>query len=276
MAITVSSNALITIDGVDFTDHCVQMTVNDGQESKEVTHLRSSVRNYRSAMGTASIDCTFLNDSSSGSIAYKLASCLLMANNPPTAYSTTKMTAALAGLGAGNLLAGAYLYYHTNVFPAFESAPTTSYATATVVSSGSNGQIALTSIPLSTAGTTTGLGGGYCKARNIYRTQQANGSSSTCVLLTTIADNTTTTYTDNTSSSSLVSAAAMPQTWTVTGFNVTARKVQTAQSTNNPTYTLSALIDGAVNLADDKPGEIPQIKVKFTPFGTFTVNTSAT
>jgi len=233
------------------------MTLNDGQESREVTPLNASVRNYRAAMGTASIEATFLNDPAYGSIENELRSCLLMQNYPQLNHPTSShgMTAALAGLGAGNLLPGAYNYYATYVFSAFESAPSTA-ATITVVTSSGNGQVALSSIPVST-GYATGTSG-FCKARNIYRSQTANGSSSTAVYLTQIADNTTTIYTDNASSSTLVSAASMSKTWTVTGFPVVVRKYATAQGASNPNYTLTALVDGDINLLDSKPGDIDQ------------------
>lgn len=265
MAITVSNNALITVSGLDLTDHCVQLTLNDGQESREITHLRSSVKNYRAALGTASIEATFLNDHSTGSVENTLRTHLLMQNTPQTRTPASSPTAALAGLGAGNLLAGAYRYWATYAYPAFETAPST-YASVTVVSSTADGQVYLTAIPVSTDW--------FCKGRNIYRTQIAGGGSSTAVLLTSILDNTSTTYTDNASSSSLVGATPLSFTWTVSGFPIVVRKYATAASTNNPNYTLTALIDGDVNVLDEKPGEIGQIKVKFMPFGTLSITTT--
>lgn len=268
MAITVSWDAYITVDGVDLSDHCVQVTVNDGQESKEVTAFGDTSKRYRAALGLASIDATFLNDFSTGSVENVLRSRLLMQNTPPLKTPSTSggaMVAALAGLGAGNLLAGAYRYWATYVYPSFETAPTT-YSTVTVVSSSADGQVYLTNIPVSADW--------FVSARNIYRTQVAGGGSSTAVLLASILDNVATTYTDNASSSTLVSATAMQTTWFPTGFPIVVRKSDTAVSTDNPNYNLTALIDGDVNLTDDKPGEVAQIKVSFKPFGTFTVTTT--
>ena len=62
--------------------------------------------------------------------------------------------------------------------------------------------------------------------------------------------------------------------WSASGFDVVVRKHDTATSTDNPQYTLNALIDGDVNSLDEKPGEVAQIKVKFLKFSTFTIATS--
>lgn len=48
-------------------------------------------------------------------------------------------------------------------------------------------------------------------------------------------------------------------------------------SINNPKYTLTAIIDGDVNLLSEEIGEVGNITVKFVPYvGTLTVSTSAT
>jgi len=268
VAVTVSNNALIQIDGVDYTDHCVQITLNDGQETREVTPLNSSVKLYRAGLGTASLDATFYNDLSTGTgnIENMLRSCLLTPLSPAsTTHVPPACSAALAGLGAGNLLAGAYRYWVTYGFRAFQSAPST-YAGVTVSSSAADGQVYLTSIPTSTDWMVT--------SRYIYRSQTANGGTSTAVLLTQILDNAATTYTDNASSSTLVSATPMQSSWSVTGFPVVVRKYATAQGPSNPNFTFTSIISGDVNLLDEKPGEISQIKVKFEPFSAITVSTT--
>lgn len=270
MAITVSNNAYIAIDGTDYTDHCVQITLNDGQESREITPLNSSVRLYRAGMGTASLDATFYNDLSTGSgnIENRLRSCLLTPLNPASTDKVpTACAAALAGLGAGNLAAGDYRYWVTFGYRAFETAPST-YAGVTVASSSANGQVALSSIPTSTDWMVV--------SRYIYRNQYVNGGTSTAVLLTEIDDNTTTTYTDNATSSSLASATAMSGSWTVHGFPVVVKKTATAQGASNPCWTFTSIIEGDVNLLDEKPGEISQIKVRFQPFSAISVSTTST
>jgi hypothetical protein len=264
MAIIVSNNAYLTISGYDLTDHCVQMTLNDGQETREITHLRTSFKNFRAAMGTASVECTFLNDASSGSVENILRSHMLMQNTPSSHVPASSPTAAAAGLGAGNLSTGTYRYSVTYLMPAFETAPST-YAEVTITSS-TNAQVYLTAIPVSPDW--------YCVGRNVYRSL-INGGTTTSLLLTSITNNTATTYTDNASSSSLVGNDSLSSSWKVTGFPVVVRKLATAQGADNPQWTLTALIDGDVNVLDSKPGEIDQVKVSFKPFSTLVMSTTS-
>lgn len=104
----------------------------------------------------------------------------------------TGATAALAGAGAGNLSTGNYAYKITYVAPSGETAVGTASNTVTVSSPGTNGKIALSSIPVSGNGTVT--------ARRIYRTV-ANGA--TYFFVAQLNDNTTTTYTDNISDATI-------------------------------------------------------------------------
>ncbi|CAN5345284.1 hypothetical protein BH09PAT4_BH09PAT4_08850 [soil metagenome] len=93
---------------------------------------------------------------------------------------------ALAGLGAGNLSNGNYLYRVTFVTAAGETSLSAASATVTVVDNSTDGQVSITGIP-------TGLPG-LVTSRKIYRTTVGGA---TYRLLTTLANNTTTTFTDN-------------------------------------------------------------------------------
>lgn len=140
MAIVVSYNAYVSIAGTDLSNHCVQVTVNDGQESKEVTAFGDTSKRYRAGLGTASIDATFWNDVASGSVEATLRPLITM---------------------------------------------------------------------------------------------------------------------------------------TSTGFEVEVRKDNSAVSANNPRYTMVAIVDGDINLLDEKPGEVAQLKARFLPYSTFTVSTTS-
>jgi len=74
MAIIVSYNAAITINGVDVSNHCVGVVVNDGQESRDVTAMGDTSRRFRAGLGTASVEATFWGDTASGSISQTLTS----------------------------------------------------------------------------------------------------------------------------------------------------------------------------------------------------------
>jgi hypothetical protein len=68
VAIIVSTNAQISINGIDFSDHCLEVRVNDGQETREVTAMGDTSKRFRAGLGNASVEATFWNDvSSSGS-----------------------------------------------------------------------------------------------------------------------------------------------------------------------------------------------------------------
>ena len=103
----------------------------------------------------------------------------------------TALTAALAGAGAGNVDNGAHRYAVTFVTADGETELGEFSAELTVSDKSTNGQVALTNIP---------LGGSFVTSRKIYRTL-AGGSL--YALLTTLANNTATTYTDNTADSGL-------------------------------------------------------------------------
>lgn len=262
MSIQVSWDGYITVNGTDLSDHNVQITLNDGQESRDVTAMGDTSRRFRSGMGNASIEATFYNDMSTGSVENQLRSLMLGQNTPNTKYPATSPTAALVA-STGNLILGDYRYWVTYTFPSFETAPST-YASVTVTAASSSSQVLLTLIPASTEWFVTG--------KNLYRST-ANGGSSTGILLAAIA-NTATSYQDNASSSSLTGNSAINFLWQATGFNVIARKHNTVTSTDNPQWTLIALVDGDINVQDEKPGEVAQVKVKFAKFSTFTMATA--
>lgn len=109
------------------------------------------------------------------------------------------MAAALAGGGAGNVNNGLHCYLVTFVTGAGQTSfneEDLGQVRATVVALGTDGQVALSAIP---------LGSSFVTARKIYRTA-ANADPNipgNYKLLATISNNTATTYTDNTADSSL-------------------------------------------------------------------------
>ena len=140
MAIVVSYNALVEVNSVDLSNHCLSVIVNDGQETRDVTAMGDTSRRYRAGMGTASIDCTFWSDVETGSVSQTLQNLITM---------------------------------------------------------------------------------------------------------------------------------------TSTGFLVRVRKDNSARGASNPEYQLIAVVDGDINLVDEKPGEVSQLKARFLPYSTFTVYTSS-
>lgn len=101
-------------------------------------------------------------------------------------------TAALAGLGAGNVNSGTHSYKVTFVTAGGET--DAGAVSATVTTTAGNGQVALSAIPTGSTAVTS---------RKLYRTAAGNAVTGPWLLLATIADNSTTTYADNTADASL-------------------------------------------------------------------------
>lgn len=136
----------------------------------------------------------------------------LRLDNTNAEPAPTALTAALAGLGAGNVNSGAHRYLAT--FVTADGETEAGIVSAAVTTTGGNGQVALSAIP---------IGGSAVTQRKIYRTA-AGGS--TYLLLATIADNTTTTYADNIADANLGAGAPSTNTTvdpTLTALITTAR-----------------------------------------------------
>lgn len=68
MAITTIYNAKVMVNSVDLSNHCTQAVVHDGQETKDATCMGNTYRVFRAGLGTPSLDLTFKNDASNGSV----------------------------------------------------------------------------------------------------------------------------------------------------------------------------------------------------------------
>lgn len=110
-------------------------------------------------------------------------------------------TAALAGLGAGNVNNGTHSYKVTFVTAGGET--DAGAVSGTVTTTAGDGQVALSAIP---------TGSAYVTSRKVYRTAAGNAVTGPWLLLATIANNTATTYADNTADASLTTAAPTTNT----------------------------------------------------------------
>jgi hypothetical protein len=62
---------------------------------------------------------------------------------------------------------------------------------------------------------------------------------------------------------------------TSTGVPILARVKNTTRTSANPEYSAEMILSGDVTVMDHSWGEVPTISVKFVPFGTFSILTSA-
>ena len=68
MAIVVSYNGSILVNGTDLSDHATSIRVNDGQETREATTMGNTARVFRAGIQTPSIEATFRNDHAASSV----------------------------------------------------------------------------------------------------------------------------------------------------------------------------------------------------------------
>lgn len=113
------------------------------------------------------------------------------------------LTGTLAGLGIGNVNNGTHSYKVTFVINGDETAGGAVSNTVTVIDLSTNGQVALTAIPVGPTGTT---------ARKVYRSAAGDAVTGPWKLLTTIANNTATTFTDNVADGSLGATLSIAST----------------------------------------------------------------
>lgn len=68
MAIFVFTNGFITVNGVDLSNHCSQITVNDAKDTVDVTAMGATNKAYAVGLGDATISADFFQDFAAGSV----------------------------------------------------------------------------------------------------------------------------------------------------------------------------------------------------------------
>jgi hypothetical protein len=69
MAKRVLRNVKITVNGVDLSDHCSSVTLDDSADEVDFTSFGSTYKEFGQGMKTAGIDADFFNDEAAGSVA---------------------------------------------------------------------------------------------------------------------------------------------------------------------------------------------------------------
>ena len=157
-------------------------------------------------------------------------------------------TAALAGLGAGNVNSGTHSYKITFVTAGGET--DAGAVSGTVTTTAGDGQVALSAIP---------TGSVFVTSRKVYRTAAGNAVTGPWLLLATVADNTTTTYADNTADASLTTASPTANTaidtrWTFKNSGV----FDTANTA--PSFTLTDTTASAKSLTIAVDANLAQLR----------------
>lgn len=95
MPLFVVTNAYLSVNGVDLSDHTKSITFVASQETREATCMGASARNFRAALQNPSVSAVFRNDSASGSVEATLRALVSIAS---TGFEviTQKITASTA------------------------------------------------------------------------------------------------------------------------------------------------------------------------------------
>jgi hypothetical protein len=114
MAIVTSFNATVIVASTTLTDHCSKVTVNDGQESKELRVFGKTYPINRGGLATPSIALTFYNDQAASSVRAILSAMIGMSTSAGVGdvyvryangiQSTTNPTYYMDGVIDGDLL----------------------------------------------------------------------------------------------------------------------------------------------------------------------------
>ena len=157
-------------------------------------------------------------------------------------------TAALAGLGAGNVNSGTHSYKVTFVTAGGET--DAGAVSGTVTTTAGDGQVALSAIP---------TGSVYVTSRKVYRTAVGNAVTGPWLLLATISNNTTTTYADNTADASLTTTIPSANTAIDTRWTFKNSGVFDAANTA-PSFTLTDTTASAKSLTIAVDANLAQLR----------------
>jgi hypothetical protein len=99
MAIETIYDAKVVVNSVNLSDHCTQVVVHTGQETKDATCMGQTIRVFRPGLQTISFDCTFKLDALSTSTATTLAGLSgIVASSSGFTVSITKKASAALGV----------------------------------------------------------------------------------------------------------------------------------------------------------------------------------
>lgn len=107
----VFTNAYISVNGVDLSDHGRSITVNDERAAVDVTAFGAGYVQETKGLGTASISCEFLQDFSAGKVHATLQP--LIGSSTPVAVEVRAVNSGRTATNPGILLGSALLFSYT-------------------------------------------------------------------------------------------------------------------------------------------------------------------
>jgi hypothetical protein len=113
MAVTVLTNALVLVNGVDLSNHVTKVTTNDERDSVDVTAMGATNKQVAKGLGDASIQIDFLQDFAGGSVHATLSP--LIGSITPVAVEVRPVNAARSATNPATLLASAFMMNYSGL-----------------------------------------------------------------------------------------------------------------------------------------------------------------
>ena len=107
------TNAYITVNGVDLSDHCTSVTVTDTRSQQNITAMGATANAYSKGLGDASIQATFLQDYSAGKVHATLSP--LISSTTGVTVEVRAVNGARSTTNPGHVLASAQMFDYTPI-----------------------------------------------------------------------------------------------------------------------------------------------------------------
>jgi len=113
MAITVLTNAMVLVNGVDLSDHASKVATEDNRDSVDVTAMGATNKAIQKGLGDAKITIDFFQDFAAGKVHATLQP--LIGSSTPVAVEVRPTNAARSATNPAILLSGALLMNYSGL-----------------------------------------------------------------------------------------------------------------------------------------------------------------
>jgi hypothetical protein len=105
------TNAFVSVNGVDLSDHVTSVTVTDTRSQQNITAMGATANAYSKGLGDASIQVTFLQDFTAGKVHATLSP--LISSTTGVAVEVRAVNAARSATNPAMVLASAQMFDYT-------------------------------------------------------------------------------------------------------------------------------------------------------------------
>jgi hypothetical protein len=107
------TNAYVSVNGVDLSDHVTSVTVTDSRSQQNITAMGATANAYSKGLGDASIQVTFLQDFTAGKVHATLQP--LISSTTGVAVEVRAVNAARSATNPAMLLSSAQMFDYTPI-----------------------------------------------------------------------------------------------------------------------------------------------------------------